>query len=582
MKKTLLTVLTALTALSSLAQQMTDTDTHHPYILAVDEYVPAPGQFVNVLPVYKEGDDAASMAKKCTDLVANSKGSNITLGAFGGYITFHFDHSIANVKGQRDLYIKGNAFSNNAEPGVVMVSKDVNRNGIADDPWYEIAGSADRDSVDKVIYGYEVTYRYDSMKDVPWTDNKGLSGVINRNNYHSQEFYPLWLKDSLTLKGTLLRSNQPDANGKTPAPSLKAYDYGYADNKPNSDTIACSVDFDWAVDPITRDSVAIDFVDFVKVYSGLQQMMGALGETSTEFTSAEDLHLEASLEAIRLANLPAASFEEVQLNDNSVLAMQVEGVSQVASSFESGGFKFHYNYNADWGSWSGVSVSGRTDNTYVDYVMGQYNSCVGHGYGGSAQYAVVYPQGETIEVADESNAARTLNGMYVAINTYLQNSIVNGDFYSPAFKEGDYLTLSIVGLDADGEATGTLTYALADYRSDNEAKRYYVRDWTYVDLSALGEVAAITFKMDGSVKNEWGLATPTYFLMDNFNDVYDGTSAKLDVFVAQTPTAISRQTTGADATIEGIYTIDGKRVSAPVKGLNIVKYSDGRVVKVMR
>ena len=172
--------------------------------------------------------------------------------------------------------------------------------------------------------------------------------------------------------------------------------------------------------------------------------------------------------------------------------------------------------------------------------------------------------------------------MYVAVNTYLQNSIVNGDFYSPAFKEGDYLTLSIVGLDAQGEATGTLTYALADYRSDNEAKRYYVRDWTYVDLSALGEVAAITFKMDGSVKNEWGLATPTYFLMDNFNDVYDGTSAKLDVFVAQTPTAISRQTTGADATIEGIYTIDGKRVSAPVKGLNIVKYSDGRVVKVMR
>ena len=84
MKKTLLTVLTALTALSSWAQQMTDTDTHHPYILAVDEYVPAPGQFVNVLPVYKEGDDAASMAKKCTDLVANSKGSNITLGAFGG------------------------------------------------------------------------------------------------------------------------------------------------------------------------------------------------------------------------------------------------------------------------------------------------------------------------------------------------------------------------------------------------------------------------------------------------------------------------------------------------------------------
>ena len=35
---------------SAHAQQMTDGDTHSPYILAVDEYGPAPGQFVNDLP----------------------------------------------------------------------------------------------------------------------------------------------------------------------------------------------------------------------------------------------------------------------------------------------------------------------------------------------------------------------------------------------------------------------------------------------------------------------------------------------------------------------------------------------------
>jgi hypothetical protein len=583
MKKTLLTVFAALMAVSTFGQQMTDTETHSKYILAVDEYVPAPGQFVNVQPKYEEGDDAATMANKCTALVANNKGQYVTLGAFGGYITFHFDHSIANVKGQRDLYLKGNAFVNNAEPGVVMVSKDVNRNGIADDAWYEIAGSADRDSLANMIFGYEVTYRYDSLKDVPWTDNKGFSGLVNRNNFHKQEYYPLWLKDNLTLKGTLLRSNQPDANGKTPAVSLKSYDYGYVDNKPNTDTTACSVDFDWAVDPITRDTVAIDFVDFVRVYNGLQQMAGAIGETSTEFVGAEDLHLEASLEAIRQANSTVATFEELALNEDSVLNMKQEGEDMVSSAFVSAGFKFNYNYNANWDSWSGYAVSGRTDTTYVSYVLGQYNSCVGHGYGGSANYLVAYPQGETIEVADENTGARILKGMYVAVNTYVQNAIVNGDIYSgAAFTTGDYFTLNIVGLDADGEPTDTLTYALADYRSADATAHSYAKDWSYVDLTALGEVSALKFFMDGSRKGQWGLDTPAYFLMDNFNDEYDGTSAKLAIFEPLQTTGITRTEVGTDATIEGIYTVDGKRVSTPVKGLNIVKYTDGRVVKIMK
>ena len=35
-------------------------------IYKVEEYVPAPGQFVNSMPQYEEGDDAKSMARKCT------------------------------------------------------------------------------------------------------------------------------------------------------------------------------------------------------------------------------------------------------------------------------------------------------------------------------------------------------------------------------------------------------------------------------------------------------------------------------------------------------------------------------------
>ena len=47
-----------------------------------------------------------------------------------------------------------------------------------------------------------------------------------------------------------------------------------------------------------RQPVSLDFVDFVRVYSGLNQTVGALGETSTEVSGAEDLHLEESIAAI--------------------------------------------------------------------------------------------------------------------------------------------------------------------------------------------------------------------------------------------------------------------------------------------
>ena len=48
-----------------------------------------------------------------------------------------------------------------------------------------------------------------------------------------------------------------------------------------------------------RKPVQLDFVDFVRVYTGLNQKCGWLLETSTEILGAEDVHLDASLQAIR-------------------------------------------------------------------------------------------------------------------------------------------------------------------------------------------------------------------------------------------------------------------------------------------
>ena len=289
------------------AQQMTDSPVHSEFILAVDEYSPAPGQFVGELPVYEQGDTPQTMAQKCTKAIAGPIGATteddmtrmISLGSWGGYVTFHFDHSIANIDGERDFYIAGNALVNFSEAGIVMVMKDANNNGLPDDTWYELVGSADEDSAGLVRYDYSVTYTCNPMGDTPWTDSEGATGVVPRNAFHEQnEYFPQWLDSPLTFTGTRLPDNAYLASKRPKVYSAHPLRYGYVDNLPNSDEEGCSFDIAWAVDE-NRMPVSIDFVDFIRVYTGhLQVVSDQIGESSTEVQGARDLHLDASIRAI--------------------------------------------------------------------------------------------------------------------------------------------------------------------------------------------------------------------------------------------------------------------------------------------
>ena len=115
MKKILLLLILAIATINASAQRMDDVAVHSKYIQAVDEYRPAPGQHVNDIPEYETGDTEADMIRKCNENVAgknilDTDAHLIALGGWGGYITFHFDHSIANIPGQRDFVVWGNAY----------------------------------------------------------------------------------------------------------------------------------------------------------------------------------------------------------------------------------------------------------------------------------------------------------------------------------------------------------------------------------------------------------------------------------------------------------------------------------------
>lgn len=579
---------------------MTDGDTHIKSIWGVDEYLPAPGQFTNTLPVCGDDDTAESMAAKLTEAYRKDATTMVSLGAFGGYITFHFDHSIINLPGA-DILINGNAFSGSSEPGIVMVSKDVNGNGIADDPWYELRGSCDTASV-KPTYNYEITYTFDPLKDVAWKDNQGNTGSVKRNAFHRQEYYPLWLHragiDSYTLKGTRLPNNAVNqgTNGSQHW-VLSNYDWGYVDNLAKTDKAANSFDISNAVDS-DRKAVDLDYIDFVRVYTALNQEAGWLGETSTEVCGAEDLHLDASIHAIygkqNADNI--ATFEDFvdpmtgdALTDNSYYMGQSE------INFFTSGKKYIFNnsYNAAWMSWSGYGVSTKTATTYDSSTLtsDQFNVSGGKGYKGSKTFGVVYASTygatagnlENIESSDGDNATFTAKGMYVNNTAYVLSSLEKGDIFAgDPFTQNDWLKFTAYGFHKDG-TKDSLDFYLADYTSEDATQHYIIKDWTYVDLSPLGEVTNINFWPSGSRTGAYGLNTPSYFAMDNFGDVYDGTSPKAKT-TADRPDVVTRVSNITTRTVSypaGIYTPDGRRLSAPQRGLNIIKMADGTVRKII-
>jgi len=312
MKKSLLIALTATMAMAASAD-------NSPYIAHVYDYLPAPAQFVNQSPAYNSGDTQDSInAKVAASLCGKTNGGPISLGSYGGYIVFGFDHPVLNMHGY-DVKIYGNSFQSNSvtdiaggscEPGIIMVGVDMDGNGVPSegDEWYEIKGA----EYDRSQRGYEITYykpdenktrvpheSYRFITDteyVYWTSNDQVadstSGYVWRNSFHNQPYWPLWIEDTvLTFRGTKLPNTAIDMSGGNSSNWFQPFlGEGYVDNLPNDQEPGFKID--WAIDE-DGNPVALDHIDFIKVYTGQMYYCGIIGETSTEICGAEDLHPDA-------------------------------------------------------------------------------------------------------------------------------------------------------------------------------------------------------------------------------------------------------------------------------------------------
>ena len=279
------------------------------YISKIIKYAPAPGQFINT--------SAWGTLTKAQSLIGGVNGG-ISLGAYGGAIVVGFDAPVENDTNNPygiDFTVFGNPLEEWSELGIVMVMKDENGNGLPDDTWYELAGSDYY--FPTTIKNYSITYTNPdspSATDVPWVDNQGGTGAVYANSFHLQQYYPIADSfpdipaDTYPISGTLVQGHL-DKSVSTYIVSYRR-PFGYADNNPRgaapytipdnpytSDQEGCggdAMDIDWAVD-LAGNYVYLDQIDFVKIYTGMNQAAGWLGEVSTEVTAVIDAFPDTSV-----------------------------------------------------------------------------------------------------------------------------------------------------------------------------------------------------------------------------------------------------------------------------------------------
>ena len=264
--------------------------------ITVLDYSPAPGQFVNVIPEYEVGDTRESMNAKATEYLNN--GDMISLGAWGGSVTIKLSNSLPNVENDVDFRVVGNAvYANDAsnairigspEPGIVLVMSDDNGNGVPDEEWYELRGNQTHNG----LANYQVTYYAPSSLStdneyIGWIAMNGDVGYLNRTIEHQQDYFPMWIEGTETM--TFVGRRLPDNgafNSATGKFDLSCYD-GYADSHPNNVVASC-LDIDDAIDA-NGNNVKLASIDFIKIYTGVLQANGPLGECSTEVAAIEQI-----------------------------------------------------------------------------------------------------------------------------------------------------------------------------------------------------------------------------------------------------------------------------------------------------
>ncbi|MBR5102907.1 MAG: DUF4465 domain-containing protein [Muribaculaceae bacterium] len=238
---------------------------------------------------------------------------------------------------------------------------------------------------------------------------------------------------------------------------------------------------------------------------------------------------------------------------------------------------------ASWGGyyWDGFCPAIGGDQTdYANSWTTKYGGCMAGGGcvlndDGSASadatkpYLVAYysswayegPSNQVMYVDKEGKTTFKPVGVYVCNHPWPYYGCEHGDGFGRAFEEGDYFELIAVGVDANENEKST-SIKLVEYTN---GQLNALNDWTFFDLSSLGEVESVYFTLNSTDTGDYGMNTAAYFCMDKFqvNDPLQTAVEKIE----------------GDKTVKAVKYVNmaGMISDKPFDGVNVVvtTYNDG-------
>jgi hypothetical protein len=123
--------------------------------------------------------------------------------------------------------------------------------------------------------------------------------------------------------------------------------------------------------------------------------------------------------------------------------------------------------------------------------------------------------------------------------------MLDGDAFAKRFggetgDDPDFFKLTIKKYLNGSIGEDSVDFFLADYRFDNNDEDYLIRDWTWVDLTSLGDCDSLSFSLSSSDNGMFGMNTPAFFCIDNVTTEDVTTSitniqADLDIIIYPNP-----------------------------------------------
>lgn len=209
-------------------------------------------------------------------------------------------------------------------------------------------------------------------------------------------------------------------------------------------------------------------------------------------------------------------FENFGLESNEFL-----NGSDLNGGFNAGSIFLPNGYDETYGSWEGWSISAVKDSVTAGF-SNQFASITESGNEGSMTYAVTSAFGNVgIELDDFAKGA-SVSGMYITNSTYAYISMREGDAFAKKFggvtgDDPDYFYITIKGYFEGALVDEEVIFYLADFRSDDNTQDYILNEWTFVDLSVLGQVDQLEFSLTSSDVGSFGINTPSYFCIDDIS-----------------------------------------------------------------